>query len=329
MKFKFLAFISFLLLAIGVSVAPYTPQFTVTLHTLPSECYTCEQYWVREEPRTNCLPAVACDDACYYGLDEISEKWCPCRYQYVNTSKPSAGECCEVACRSEGWERIPRDDWCDEGERCDENCVCQLVEEIPEKVVEIPKLEMEIKLYPGWNMISFPFKDYEIVNMDEIEDKIDRVVWSWDAVESDWDSFDIEEAAGRGIWVFAKKRTSIEMKGTDPLKLEDIRLYVSDKWGIPTPNQMPIPYDNFTLPAQRGNCKITKYYYYSARRKTWYKWERGPFLSVWEDRKWVSRSMDPFPVPRGVSIYIYTENSCRLYEAGKLYLPPAPGEHPS
>jgi len=180
-------------------------------------------------------------------------------------------------------------------------CCC-----IDYKALARPILSTSLNLKSGWNLISFPFVDYVISQMKDVH----PYVYTYNPITSSYEQIDIAKASGKGFWVYASKDTAIEIMGTQSLYPENISL-VANK-----PNLIPIPKDGLKVISQKGNCKITKFYYYNSTDQTWYRWNatNGEYSKFNYEKKLyelVKIDKDPF-IPEGLAIFIYTENDCRL-----------------
>jgi hypothetical protein len=165
---------------------------------------------------------------------------------------------------------------------------------------------ISISLKTGWNLISFPFVSYTISQMKDVY----SYVYIYNPLTFSYEQIDITKASGKGFWAFASKDATIEIMGTQALYPENISLMANK------PNLIPIPKDGLKVISQKGNCKITKFYYFNSTDQTWYKWDamNGEYSRFNSDKKAyevVKIDADPF-IPEGLAIFLYTENDCRL-----------------
>jgi hypothetical protein len=155
--------------------------------------------------------------------------------------------------------------------RCiDNKCVC-----ISEKE------RYELILKEGWNLVSIPFKKFEIV---QIGKEIDPFVGTLNpSAYSDpvrrYDMLDIrarefaEELKSRGFWIFSgKDNEKIVIKGVEELEASEIALY-ADPSKPYTLDQIAIPKGGLHVMSQKGDCEIVAFYHYDATEKNWYKWD--------------------------------------------------------
>jgi hypothetical protein len=167
-------------------------------------------------------------------------------------------------------------------------------------------ITLSIPLKGGWNLISLPLSDYTISEISNIY----PYIYVYNPATSSYEQIDITKASGKGFWVYAFKDTTIEIMGTEPLYPENISL-VANK-----PNLVPIPKDGLKVISQKGNCKITKFYYFNSTDQAWYRWNAtsGEYSRFNPEKKAyevVKIDKDPF-IPEGLAIFLYTENDCRL-----------------
>jgi hypothetical protein len=135
-------------------------------------------------------------------------------------------------------------------------------------------------------------------------------VYIYNSLTFSYEQVEITMASGKGFWVYAYKDTTIEIMGTQFLYPENISL-IANK-----PNLIPVPKDGLRVISQRGNCKITKFYYFNSTDQAWYKWNatNGEYSRFNADKniyEVVKINKDPF-IPEGLAIFLYTENDCRL-----------------
>jgi hypothetical protein len=200
---------------------------------------------------------------------------------------------------------------CQRNEDCGENGVCS------ENVCK--KWNFVLNLKRGWNMVSIPFKEYEIVSVDQ---DIVRTVFYYNASGNKYETVDIRDAKLKGFGAYSFSN--------------DKKIFVNGKvrfapWEIPlyanlsrkdTPNQIPIPKEGIYLNSEREDCEITRFYYYNTTENTWYKWNAtsGEYLRYNPQSKsyeLVKIDNDPF-IEEGKSIFLFIKNNCRL----GIFIPP-------
>jgi len=172
------------------------------------------------------------------------------------------------------------------------------------KLMAISQISIPIKA--GWNLVSFPLLYYDIVDFKYVSPS----VYIYNPETSSYNKVNISDASGKGFWVYAYKDTTIEIMGTQSLYPENISL-IANK-----PNLIPVPKGGLRVISQRGNCKITKFYYFNSTDQAWYKWNatNGEYSRFNTDKniyEVVKIDTDPF-IPEGLAIFLYTENDCRL-----------------
>ena len=194
---------------------------------------------------------------------------------------------------------------CQRNEDCGENGVCS------ENVCK--KWNFVLNLKRGWNMVSIPFKEYEIVSVDP---DIVRTVFYYNASGNKYETVDIKDAKLKGFWAYSFSN--------------DKKIFVNGKvrfasWEIPlyanlsrkdTPNLIPILKEGIYLNSEREDCEITRFYYYNTTENTWYKWNAtsGEYLRYNPQSKSyepVKIDNDPF-IEEGKSIFLFIKNNCRL-----------------
>lgn len=200
---------------------------------------------------------------------------------------------------------------CKRNEDCGENEVCL------ENVCK--KWNFVLNLKRGWNMVSIPFKEYEIVYVDQ---DIVRTVFYYNASGNKYETADLKDAKLKGFWAYSfSNDKKIFVNGKVKFAPWEIQLYanLSRK---DTPNLIPIPKEGIHLNSERGDCEITRFYYYNTTENTWYKWNAtsGEYLRYNPQSKsyeLVKIDNDPF-IEEGKSIFLFIKNNCRL----GIFIPP-------
>jgi hypothetical protein len=168
----------------------------------------------------------------------------------------------------------------------------------------VPTISIPIKA--GWNLISFPFVDYKIIEAKDVN----SLVYVYNPETSSYEQLDISKVSGKGFWAYAYKDTNILVEGSVPLTADSISL-VANK-----PNLIAIPKNGLYVNSQKGNCIITKFYYFNSTDKSCYRWDaKTKEYSRYNESKKAYEVLridsNPF-IQEGSAIFLYSENDCKL-----------------
>jgi len=136
------------------------------------------------------------------------------------------------------------------------------------------------------------------------------LVYTFNPLTSSYDLVNISEACGKGFWIYAHKDTSLEVLGTQLLTAKDISLIGNRN------NLIAIPKGGLRINSQKGNCKLSRFYYYNSTDNTWYRWnattnEYSRYNAERNTYQLLRVDSDPF-IPEGLAVFVYTENDCRF-----------------
>jgi hypothetical protein len=168
----------------------------------------------------------------------------------------------------------------------------------------VPIISIPVKA--GWNLISFPFVDYRIIEAKDVN----SLVYVYNPETSSYEQLDISKVSGKGFWAYAYKDTNILVEGSIPLTADSISL-VANK-----PNLIAIPKNGLYVNSQKGNCIIARFYYFNSTDKSWYRWDaKTKEYSRYNESKKayevVRIDSNPF-IQEGSAIFLYSENDCKL-----------------
>jgi hypothetical protein len=192
-------------------------------------------------------------------------------------------------------------------------------------------IEYTLTLKKGWNLVSIPFKEYEIASVDN--SVYPKVYW-YNPLDNNYEIYDIRNESKKlqlkGFWVYSfENDQKIVLKGSESFSSSEINLYASPSMET-TPNLISIPYRGMYLASEKGNCEITHFYYWNTSERTWYKWNAttGDILKYnYEKAIYELVGNNPNPlISDGMSIFLYVKNQCKL---GPTPSPPGPSPPPS
>ena len=172
-----------------------------------------------------------------------------------------------------------------------------------------------LRLKKGWNMVAIPYKKYRIA---EKSDKVYSVIYSWDPAAEKFKTDKIEKGktlAFSSTWIYSfVDGGTVVIEGEEKFTKRDISLNaLSTK--IDTPNQLGVP-ENIHLISERGNCEITRFYYWSPEEGTWYKWNATTKMLLrynFDTKMYENVGEDPDPLlSAGSAVYIYVKHPCSL-----------------
>ena len=178
-------------------------------------------------------------------------------------------------------------------------------------------IEYTLTLKKGWNLVSIPFKEYEIASVDK--SVYPKVYW-YNPLENKYEIYDIKgdykKLQLKGLWIYSfEDNQKVTILGTSFFSSSEIPLYFSPS-GLTTPNQIAIPYKGIYLTSEKGDCVITHFYYWNTSESTWYKWNAttGEYLRYNYEKniyEVVGNNPNPF-ISDGMSIFLYVKNQCKL-----------------
>jgi len=185
--------------------------------------------------------------------------------------------------------------------------------------------EYNLTLKRGWNLVSFPFKEYTLVS---IPQSVYPMVYSYNSVEGTYEIFNLtteyKKLRLRGFWVYSfEDNQRIVISGSEPFSSSEINLYANLS-RADTPHQIAIPIKGIYLNSEKGSCEITRFYYWNSSDNTWYKWnattgEYSRYNSEKKAYELIRVDRDPF-IASGVSIFLYVRKNCTL----GILPPPSP-----
>lgn len=204
------------------------------------------------------------------------------------------------------------------------SCTLKLVVRAPDdKVVASAEFKVElilsaiVSLEKGWNLISYPFKD-PFFKPEEVCASIKKYVWVYDAEKKKFERIlllETKRAIGKGVWVKTTEPCELKVYGSIKLEAEDLKL-VGPKEKPDAPNLIAIPYDGMRVVEERGDCELTRFYYWNASDRAWYKYNftSQEFLKYnREAKKFELIKIEPNPyLPMGLGVWLFTRNSCQL-----------------
>jgi len=172
----------------------------------------------------------------------------------------------------------------------------------------------EIKLNPGWNLVSFPFIDAKINFKESDCYFLYLYAQYFNTTAAKFEKINIKTAnnlGAIGLYLYSFDNCTLKVSGNSIYNPSQIEL----KKGI---NLIAIPYSGIDLGGLRG-CKINFIRYYNSSDRKWYQWEFR-WGDIIEERVYNSsgkrwekvNEYTSFLLPGGISIFINVNEDCML-----------------
>jgi len=177
----------------------------------------------------------------------------------------------------------------------------------------------EIKLNPGWNLVSFPFTDAKINFKESDCYFLYLYAQYFNTTAKKFEKINIKTAnniGAMGLYLYSFDNCTLKVSGNSIYNPSQIDL----KKGI---NLIAVPYGGINLRSLSG-CKINFVRYYNSSDRKWHQWE-SQWGGMIEERvynasvkRWEKvNEFTSFLLPGGLSIIIHVNEDCRLsFETG-------------
>jgi len=172
----------------------------------------------------------------------------------------------------------------------------------------------EIKLNPGWNLVSFPFTDAKIDFKESDCYFLYLYAQYFNTTAKKFEKINIKmtnNLGAMGLYLYSFDSCTLKVSGNSIYNPSKIEL----KKGI---NLIAVPYGGINLGSLRG-CKINFIRYYNSSDRKWYQWE-FQLGGIIEERVYNSsgkrwEKVDEFTsflLPAGLGILINLSEDCSL-----------------